>query len=595
MQSDRRPARGQPHESETIHGIPASPGVIVGPALLFGDILDEVEARSIEPEQVDAEIKRFRDAAALVKEELARDAEHMSGELGQSEADIFLVHAMILEDRKLVEAIEERIRTDLVNADTVVAGEMKRVSSVLLRSDDSYFRDRAYDIIDIGKRVIERMLGVWAHCPLTHPMIIVTRELRASDTVSMDRGRVLGFVTEMGGRQAHAAILARSLGVPAVVGAHGVVDRVRSGDMVVVDGTTGEVLINPSARVIRGFERKQEQEALDWAGLSPLRDAPTRSADGTAIKLMANISSAEESAEAADLSIDGIGLFRTEMPFMAAGLFLSEEEQYRIYRSAAEAMGDHPLTIRTLDIGGDKFVGRENPFEEHNPHLGYRSIRISLDRPEMFLEQLRAILRAGEHGDVRVLWPMISGVEELRTAQELLEQAKASLRAGGTPFRDDMPVGVMIEIPSAVMVADRLAAESDFLSIGTNDLVQYALAVDRSNTYVDHLYRPHDPAVLALIRRTVDCARDAGKPISVCGEMAGATEYIPLLIGLGVRELSVAMSRVLFIRRTIAQTDIGEAEALAAEALAASTATEVAALIGLDSDGSHRTRRHVLP
>ncbi len=566
----------------SVYGLPASSGVVHGPAMLFGDILDEVETRTIQPSQVEFEIKRFHDAVALVKQELARDAERISGELGQSEADIFLVHSMILEDQKLVETIENRIRDEHLNADAVIASEMKRVSAVLRGSDDSYLRDRSYDVTDIGKRVIERMLGVWAHCPLTHPMIIVTRELRASDTVSMDRGRVLGFVTESGGREAHAAILARSLGVPAVVGARGIVDRIHSGDTLAVDGTTGEVLVNPPDDVLRGFKEKQQQEALDWAELSPYLGAVTRSADGTRITLMANISTADESSEAAALSTDGVGLFRTEMPFISAGFFLSEEEQYAIYRAAAEAMGDLPLTIRTLDIGGDKFVGRENPLLEHNPHLGYRSIRVSLDRPGMFTEQLRAILRAGVHGNVRVLLPMVSGVGELRAARELLERAKESLTAENAAFDADMRVGVMIEIPSAVMVADRLAAESDFLSIGTNDLVQYALAVDRGNTYVDHLYRPYDPAVLALIERTVMAARDADTPVSVCGEMAGATEYIPLLLGLGVRELSVAMSRVLFARRTIATTDLADAQTLASRALAAVTASEVATLIGID-------------
>ncbi len=565
----------------TIRGIPVSPGVVHGPVMLFGDILDEVETRVIQPSEVDAEIERLREAIRLVKEELARDAERISGQLGQSEADIFLVHTMILEDKKLVEEIEERIRTELINADAVVAQEMKRVSGVLRASDDAYLMDRSYDVTDIGKRVIERMLGVWAHCPLTHPMIIVARELRASDTVSMDRGRVLGFVTEMGGRQAHAAILARSLGVPAIVGAHGIVDRVRSGDTLAVDGSTGEVLINPSTDVLARYMQKQEQEALDWAALAPYREAVTRTADGTRIELMANISTPEESVAATALAVDGVGLFRTEIPFIEAGFYLSEDAQYAVYRKAVEGVGRGPLTIRTLDVGGDKFIGRENPLAEHNPHLGYRSIRVSLDHPDVFLEQLRAILRAGAHGEVRLLLPMVSGMGELRAARDLLDQARASLAKDGVPHAPNVPVGVMIEIPSAVMVADRLAAESDFLSIGTNDLVQYALAVDRGNTYVDHLYRPYDPAVLALIDRTVRAARDAGKPVAVCGEMAGVTEYIPLLLGLGVREFSVAMSRILFARRAIALTDLAEAEALAARALGASTAAEVALELGI--------------
>ena len=569
--------------SRVIRAIPVSAGVAVGPAFVFGDIFDEVETRRIQPTDTDSEKARFEEAVDLVKAELGVDAERISHELGQDKADVFLVHSMILEDTTVLEAIRRRIDDDLVNAETAVALEMKRLSGVLARSDDEYLRDRSYDISDIGRRVVERMLGVWAHCPLMQPMVVVARELRASDTVTMDKGRILGFVTEFGGKETHAAILARSLDVPAVVGAQGVVERIRTGDTVVVDGDSGTVLLDPSASVVEEYQRKREVAQWAAAELESLIDLPAVTLDGSTVALLANIGSVEEARAAARLGADGVGLFRTEFVFMAAATFLSEDEQYEIYRAATEATGGKPTTIRTLDIGGDKFVGPDNPLREHNPYLGYRSIRVLLDRPELFSKQMRAILRAGAHGDVRMMWPMIASVEELRAAKAILSDAASALRAEGTAFREDMPVGVMIEIPSAALMADRLSAECDFLSIGTNDLVQYTLAVDRGNVYVDHLYRPHDPAVLSLIARAVEGARQTGTPIALCGEMGGETPYVPLLLGLGLRELSVSTTRLLPAKNAIRATDCAGATELAVSAVSASTAADVEALLGLSA------------
>jgi phosphotransferase system enzyme I (PtsI) len=452
---------------------------------------------------------------------------------------------------------------------------------VLSQSDDAYLRDRAFDITDIGKRVIERILGVWAHCPLMHPMVVVASELRASDTVAMDRGRILGFVTELGGQHTHAAILARSLGVPAIVGAVGVLRRVRTGDTLAVDGDTGSVIIGPDRDVVERFTERRERSDQERAELGHLVELPAETADGVRVSLQANIGSVEDAEEAARLKADGIGLFRTELSFMAARSFLTEDQQYEIYRAVVETMPDRPVTIRTLDVGGDKFVGPENPLRERNPYLGYRSIRALLDRPEMLMAQMRAILRAGAHGRVRLLLPMISNIQELRSAKALFEEAKADLRREGGAFGEDVPIGVMIEIPSAAIVADRLAAESGFLSIGTNDLIQYALAVDRGNLYVDYLYTPHDPAVISLIASAVNGADLAKKPIALCGEMGGTPQYVPLLIGLGLREFSVATSRLLQTKRAIRETDTRESGPLADRAVAASAADDVAALLGL--------------
>jgi phosphotransferase system enzyme I (PtsI) len=573
---------------EKIQGIPASPGVAVGPAFVFGDILDEVEARRIAEAEVPSEIRKFRDAVTLVKDELAEDAARISEELSEEQADVFLVHSMILEDKMVLESIEGRIERDRVNAEAAVAAEMKKLAGVLARSDDAYLKDRAFDITDIGKRVIERLLGVWAHCPLMHPMVVVARELRASDTVTMNRERILGFVTELGGKQTHAAILARSLGVPAIVGAADVLERVKTGDVLAVDGGTGSVIVGPDAETIDRYAAMRLERERKRAELISLVDLPAETADGVRVSLEANIASVEEAREAARLNADGIGLFRTELAFMAAASFLNEEEQYEVYRAVAETMPDRPVTIRTLDVGGDKFVGPENPLREHNPYLGYRSTRFLLDRPEILTTQMRAILRAAAHGRIRVLLPMISNVEELRSAKVYFEKAKASLRKEGARFGEDVPIGVMIEIPSAAIVADRLAAESDFLSIGTNDLIQYSLAVDRGNAYVDHLYRPHDPGVLSLIASAVNGANLARKPVALCGEMGGVAAYVPLLIGLGLRDLSVATRRLLPTKKAIRDADTRETALLAERALAASGASDVAALIGLEPVG--RTR-----
>lgn len=575
-----------------VRGVPASSGVVFGDAYVYGDILDEVEPRAIDRSEVDAEIERFRSAVGLVKSELARDAQHISEELGQAEADVFLVHSMILEDRSVLEAIERRIRDDLLNAEAVVASEMKRMSKVLASSSDTYLRDRSYDITDIGKRVLERMLGVWAHCPLGHPMIVVARELRASDTVTMDRGRILAFVTEYGGKETHAAILARSLGVPAIVGARGILDKVETGDRVVVDGGAGIAFVNPPREILERYERKLEEAARETHDLGSLIREPSVTKDGARVVLSANIGSVDDAREAAALGADGIGLFRTELLFMAARSFLEEEQQYRTYREVVEMMEERPVTIRVLDIGGDKFVGAENPYEEHNPYLGYRSIRLLLDRPDIFVPQIRAILRAGLHGNVRILLPMVSSVEEVRAARETMKEAASALSAEGVEFRHDVPLGVMIEIPSAAMIAERLAVECDFLSIGTNDLVQYALAVDRGNILVDHLYQPHHPAVLALIAATIAGARSAGRPVALCGEMGGMPHYVPLLLGLGLRDLSVAGGRVLITKRSIRMTDLTEARGLAERAMAAATAGEVAEMIGMAPAGEVEAREY---
>ena len=568
-----------PTGGEVLRGTAVSPGIAVGPVFVFGDILDEVEVRRIAPSEVEAEIDKLDNAIGLVRTELLRDAEHISDALGPEHADVFLVHSMILEDKAVVDAVRKSIEEELMNAEAAVAAEMKRMAGVLAASEDRYLRDRAFDISDIGKRVIERMLGVWAHCPLTQPMILVASELRASDTAAMDHGRLLGFVTELGGVESHAAILARSLGVPAISGVAGILKKVTTGDIVALDGAAGIAVIDPSPEERAEFERRREEAERERVELKALVGLPSVTSDGVSVSLMSNAASVDDAREAARLKADGIGLLRTELMFLEGRQFLNEEAQFAAYSDVISATGGNPVTIRTLDLGGDKFVGPENPLREHNPNLGYRSTRVLLDRPDLFLTQYRAILRAASLGDVRILLPMISSVEELRRAQAILEQARDGLARDGVSFSESVQVGVMIEIPSAAMVADRLARECDFLSIGTNDLVQYALAVDRGSSYVSGLYKPHDPSILELLALTTRGAAAAGKPVALCGEMAGTSRYVPLLLGLGLRELSVSNSRLLSTRKAVREADIASCESLAQEALSASTAEDVERLL----------------
>ena len=341
-----------PEGRAVLRGTPVSPGFVVAPAFVYGDILDEVELRRIDPSEVDGEVERLRDAIVLVKKELLKDAEHVSRELGQDKADVFLVHSMILEDKSVLEAVLNSIRNDLMNAEAAVAEEMKRVSGVLASSSDRYLRDRSFDVSDIGKRVIERMLGVWAHCPLTQPMILVSRELRASDTATMERGRILGFVTELGGVESHAAILARSMGVPAMSGVEGILDRVRTGDVVALDGAGGVAIVDPSAETRERYERMREEEKGQRRELVTLLDLPSVTKDGTGISLMSNVGSREDADEAVELRSDGIVLLRSELIFMAANLFLDEEAQFEAYRDVVGTMGERPVTIRTFSICG---------------------------------------------------------------------------------------------------------------------------------------------------------------------------------------------------------------------------------------------------
>jgi phosphotransferase system enzyme I (PtsI) len=372
-----------------------------------------------------------------------------------------------------------------------------------------------------------------------------------------------------------------------MAGVEGILDKVRTGEFIALDGAHGVAVVDPSADTRARYERMREEEIRERHELAAVLALPSVTRDGTEIVLMSNIASGDEARQAAELGSDGIGLLRSEMIFMSANLFLDEDAQFKAYREAVEPMAGRPVTIRTLDVGGDKFVGPENPLREHNPNLGYRSTRVLLDRPDLLLTQFRAILRASSYGTVRILLPMISSVEELRQALGRLDEAKSELRLKAVAFDENIEIGVMIEIPSAAMVADRLARECDFLSIGTNDLVQYTLAVDRGSSYVSRLYKPHDPSVLALIALAVEGAASAGKPISLCGEMAGTPAYVPLLIGLGLREFSVSNGRLPGTKKAIRDVDLDTAISLANEAVAASTAGDVAALLGLDDGGYH--------
>ena len=424
------------------------------------------------------------------------------------------------------------------------------------KMDDPYLRDRGADLRDIGRRVIQKLMPPqqtpW---DLKEPVILVSPELAPSDTVRLDREKVLAFATESGGKDSHAAILARSLGIPAVLGIEGLLSKVNKGDTLIVDGDTGIVLIRPPVELIQNYQDLQKKRELYQTDLYKLVSLPSNTLDGREIRLWANIGGLTDLEYSLRFGAYGIGLFRTELPFLVWRRFLSEDEQFSLYHNVVTGAAGREVTIRTLDFGGDKFFEDGKSQKEKNPFLGYRSIRVFLKEKDLFKQQLRAILRASACGPVKVLFPMISSVEEIRQIRDLFELTKGELRKEGIPFDEGIPFGIMIEIPSAAILADQLAKEVDFFSIGTNDLVQYTLAVDRNNDLVNHIYKPLNPAVLRLIQKVVQVANQTGKPVTLCGEMAGTPAYIPLLVGIGLTDLSMNPSSLLEAKKIIRNTE----------------------------------------
>ncbi len=563
-------------------GIAASPGIAIGRAFVLRPELEvagnpEGGAAATDPV---AEQARFEGALAAGREELRLLRDGVARRMGEADAAIFDAHLMMMGDPALTEGVAAAIRAG-ASARAAVDRVIAEHRAILQNMDDAYIRERAADVADVGRRLIRHLTGDTARDlgVLGEARVIVAHDLTPSETAQLDPQYALGFATESGGRTSHSVIMAQSLGIPAVVGSPDLLAHVADGDLVILDGYAGEVWVNPNAQTLAAYRTKVAEAEAGRRQLLGLRDFPAVTVDGRRIELAANLGRPRDLAAAVENGAEGVGLYRTEFLFMDRTALPTEEEQVEAYKSVAEGMGGRPVIIRTLDIGGDKQIPYLEMPLEPNPFLGWRAVRICLDRPELFKTQLRAIWRAGVTGNVRVMFPMISGLEELRRAKALLVEAREELASQGEMMAEQIPVGVMIELPSAALMAEKLGREVDFFSIGSNDLTQYTLGVDRMNSRIARLYDPLHPAVLRLIQTVVNAAHGQGKWVGICGEIAGEPGLAPLLLGIGLDELSMSAQAIPLVKRVVCQVGQRACRAVAERALEAETAAEVRELL----------------
>ncbi len=559
------------------HGTGASPGIVIGEARVADRSRVSVVEVAIAPEEIPSEIERFKKALEEAKAELKGLKEEIAETRGLEHLYVIDTHLLILEDGMLISETTNYIEHEKINAEAALKRTLKKFKEFFAGIEDEYLRERSGDIETVVERVLRNMVGK-RHEPFFESegrVIIVAHDLSPADILQIDKKKVIGFVTDLGGKTSHTAILSRSLEIPAVVGLERITSEVSNGDPLIVDGRNGLVILNPDEETFRDYLQDKQYYEYRERELLKLRDLPAETVDGYRIRLKGNVEFVEEIPSIKKHGGEGVGLYRTEMMFINRRCLPDEEEQFRIYAEAARQMAPYPVTIRTLDVGGDKFVHDLNLDDELNPALGVRAIRLSLRQPEIFKAQLRAILRAGAFGKVRIFFPMISGVAEIREVKALLEESKKELREASIPFDENVKIGIMIETPSAVIIADFLAREVDFFSVGTNDLIQYSLAIDRTNEHLSHLYEPLHPAVLRSLKMIADAAHAAGINVCICGEMAGEPAYLPILLGLGYDELSMNAVSIPKVKKVLRRCSKREAEALAGQALKFSTAAEV--------------------
>ena len=559
-------------------GISASPGVAHGRAFVFVPKDLKIPSHSVAEAEIEQEIERFEEKLLETRQEVLALRDAVSDRLGQDSASIFDAHLLVLEDRALIEESIREMRESGRNITFCVNNVAQRYIDTFSNIDDEYLRERANDIRDVTKRLLHNLVGEVRDGlgQLSEGRIVVSRDISPSDTAAIEKGKVLAFVTDAGSKTSHAVIMARSIQVPAVVGMRDFLHEVRDGDEVLVDGYDGTVVLNPSDKTLFGYGKLEEQKKVLHRQILSEAALPARTKDGVDIALRANIEGPEEIGRIKDYGAAGVGLFRTEYLFLEASGFPGEDEQFEAYRRVASEIAPAPVVIRTLDLGGDKFPNSVYPTEtEANPFLGLRAIRLCLESPEVFKIQLRAILRASAHGKVRLMYPMISGVAELERANDVLGEARNELDQEGVPYDRNMEVGAMIEIPSAAITADLLARKCDFFSIGTNDLIQYLLAIDRLNERIAHLYEPTHPAVLRMISYVVQAARQENIRVSVCGEIAGDAIMVPVLLGLGVDELSLVASGLPAIKYLLRSLDMTAMRELADNMLQGKDTAEV--------------------
>ena len=562
------------------HGIPASPGIVYGTVLLLQEnsveLLSAKDVKPIPVSQIPKETARLERALEETRQEIKTLRDNLQASLEKHEANIFDAHFLIVEDRKLVNEVFSVIEKKLLPAEYAYSQVIQKYVSTISALEDPYLKERALDIKDVASRVLSHLLGtVKKHLDkLPGPRIVVSRDLTPSETAMLDREHVMGFATESGSKTSHSALLAHSLQIPAIVGLNHFVECLENGDKLILDGFLGIALLNPLPATVELYRQKEKDKARLFTELIRENQLQSETRDGYRIQLAANVEGSDGLEDLKRFGAAGIGLFRTEYLYMNKEELPTEAEQFEVYKKVAEAANGQPVIIRTLDLGGDKLAQAVGSVQEQNPALGLRAVRLCLARPELFKTQLRAILRAGCCGNIKMMFPMISSVRELDQVLELLEDVKSELQDKNMRFNGGMDVGIMIEIPSAALMADILAKKVDFFSLGTNDLVQYTLALDRNNEHVANLYEPTNPAVLQLIAHTARAAGKNGIWTGVCGEMASDLRYVPILIGLGVEELSMSPISIGHVRRLIRKISMAEAEQIAARALQAETAKE---------------------
>ncbi|EOC0645059.1 phosphoenolpyruvate--protein phosphotransferase [Staphylococcus pseudintermedius] len=565
--------------SNIIKGIAASDGVAIAKAYLL--VEPDLSFSNEKTDQPEAEVQKFNEALNNSKIELTKIRNHAEEQLGADKAAIFDAHLLVLDDPELIQPIEEKIKNESASASQALTEVTQNFITIFESMDNEYMKERAADIRDVAKRVLAHILGVELPNPsiIDESVIIVAHDLTPSDTAQLNKQYVQGFVTNIGGRTSHSAIMSRSLEIPAVVGTKSISESVQQGDMVIVDGLTGDVIVNPSDDEIKAYQHKRESFFADREALKQLRDEPSKTLDGHEVELAANIGTPNDLEGVHNNGAEGIGLYRTEFLYMGRDNMPTEDEQFEAYKKVLESMEGKRVVVRTLDIGGDKELPYLNLPEEMNPFLGYRAIRLCLDQPEIFRPQLRALLRASAYGKLNIMFPMVATIQEFRDAKALLLEEKENLKQEGVEVSDDIELGIMVEIPATAALADVFAKEVDFFSIGTNDLIQYTMAADRMSERVSYLYQPYNPSILRLIKQVIDASHQEGKWTGMCGEMAGDETAIPLLIGLGLDEFSMSATSILKARRQIKDLSRTEMVQLADRALNCATVDEVVDLV----------------
>lgn len=565
--------------SDIIKGIAASDGVAIAKAYML--IEPDLSFNETTTNDTEAEVFKFNEALKNSKIELTKIRNNAEEQLGPDKAAIFDAHLLVLDDPELIQPIESKIRDEKASAPHALTEVTQNFITIFESMDNEYMKERAADIRDVSKRVLAHILGVELPNPsiIDESVVIIGHDLTPSDTAQLNKQYVQGFVTNIGGRTSHSAIMSRSLEIPAVVGTKAITSQVKQGDMIIVDGLTGDVIINPSEDEVKAYQHKRQSFFADREELKKLRDEPSKTADGQHVELAANIGTPNDLEGVKDNGAEGIGLYRTEFLYMGRDTMPSEEEQFEAYKKVLEEMKDKRVVVRTLDIGGDKELPYLNLPKEMNPFLGYRAIRLCLDQTEIFRPQLRALLRASTYGKLNIMFPMVATVQEFRDAKALLLEEKANLESEGVKVSDDIELGIMVEIPSTAALADVFAKEVDFFSIGTNDLIQYTMAADRMSERVSYLYQPYNPAILRLVKQVIEASHKEGKWTGMCGEMAGDETAIPLLLGLGLDEFSMSATSILKARRQIKNLSQTEMQHLADKAIQCSTVDEVVELV----------------